>query len=93
MSARRFRKALPDQSGWWLWKEDSDSDPVKLLVNADGKNPEIATDEAYSRATKQDYPLKRDDNYEENYWAETACAEMGGLWQLEIGFDINKSQP
>lgn len=90
--ARRFRRSLPHMSGWWLWKKHLSAEPEKLLVDA-ANRPCIASDEQYARATKQDYPLHRDDNYNENFWEGTACREMGGFWQVEVGFDINKEQP
>ena len=79
MKTKRYRKAIPYCDGWWLWRENGESENARLLIVSDGKHAEVATDECFCRISKISYPP---DQHERNYWEMTDCSSMGGLWML-----------
>jgi hypothetical protein len=87
MNPRRYRRAIPDRPGWWLWKEWSTGyTPERLLIVGRRRHFEVATDDLVARATGQKYSPP-EEGYEEspidNYREMSDCNEMGGLWMFD----------
>lgn len=77
---RRYRRQRPHCGGWWLWKEDGEHEPVRLLL-ADGGG-EVADDDEWEAATGKPASI---DGWEYNYWEMTSTDQrnMPGLWMQE----------
>jgi len=78
---RRWRSAVPDSEGWWLWREDHDRDRTeRLLIVCGSRHSEVAGDDEWEEATGE---KAEHDGFVENYWEGTDTKTMGGYWMKE----------
>lgn len=80
-----YSKKIPNEAGWWLWKEAENMPPERLLIVVSDDYAEVATDDAVIEATGislKDYGHLLSLGCF-NYWEMTDCRRMGGLWMRE----------
>jgi hypothetical protein len=78
---RRWRRAVPDSEGWWLWRESHDrARTERLLIVCGSKHSEVASDAEWEEATGEKASL---DGFVANYWEGTDTKTMGGYWMKE----------
>jgi len=94
MKPKRYRRTIPDQSGWWYWKERKGSgfrEPERLLIAGNARHSEVATDSCLAQILGLEYHPEAepgDLGAMNNYWEMTDTKEMPGVWMLDEVIDL-----